>query len=91
MTKRKGRTDAGKYYGRHADGALEEVPPCDPDFIVCRRVADYPNLTPPPGAAFGDCVRCGIKIAFNPAKYPDKPHICMQCHGIEPLPFPTVN
>jgi hypothetical protein len=76
----------GTFYKREPSGRL--VPTADtgqPDVWVCRRVADYPRL--PEGAATTVCCRCHAPIAFNPARTVDAPKVCMQCAGIEPLPF----
>jgi hypothetical protein len=89
-TKIKGRTftDGGKYFGRIWSGDLEEIGPTEPDSIICRRIADYPNATPPAAAARSTCATCHAPIAYNPAgPWPNKPRICMQCGGIEPLPI----
>jgi len=88
MTRRGTRTDGGKYYGVTASGAMHEAAPGEPDVVICRRVIDYPTAQEPVGAGLRACADCGELIAFNPAgPWPNKPHVCMQCRGIEPLPF----
>jgi hypothetical protein len=84
----KGDTRPGQYYGVPRRGPLVPVPPGRPDRVICRRVADYPQGTPPAAAARGVCVTCGAPIAFNPAgPHQDAPKVCMRCAGIQPLPF----
>lgn len=82
---------AGEYYDRTPDGRLKRVDaPAGarvPDAVICRRVVDYAPAAVPAGAAFGTCEQCGARIAFNPTRFPDQPHICMQCSRIEPLPI----
>lgn len=85
-------TRAGKFYGRRDDGGLEEIGPTLPageraDAWICRRVSDYPFLRPPAAAALDRCTECGILIAYNPARACEAPRVCMQCAGIEPLPY----
>jgi len=89
-------TKAGTFYGRETrTGRLLELAPEEvaklarpPDTVICRRVADYAGGRVPAGAAIGACATCGAAIAFNPAKFPERPHVCMQCGGIAPLPYP---
>ena len=65
--------------------------PQSPDAWICRRVADYPADALAPlrtrGAQQAVCVRCGAAILYNPARLVDAPKICMQCAGIQPLPW----
>jgi len=85
---KRAETKSGQMYARTPAGELEEVPNyLEPDVVLCRRVADFPNQQAPAGATLGTCRTCEAVIAFNPAKFPDKPHVCMQCAGIEPLPM----
>jgi hypothetical protein len=77
----------GKYYGRRPDGGLEDAPPGEPDLIICRRVADFPNGITPARAAMQPCSRCHTPIAFNPARVYSAPLVCMQCAGIQPEPL----
>ena len=80
---------AGEWWGRRRDtGQYERLPPQAgvPDQVVCRRVIDY-NVPIPAGAVTGPCATCGARIAFNPARFPERPHVCMQCAGVRPLPF----
>ena len=60
----------------------------NPDAWVCRRVGDYPRGMVPEGSRVDNCSRCGERIVFNPARSVEAPKVCMQCHGIRPLPFP---
>jgi hypothetical protein len=78
----------GRWYGsRTPDGPLEDAPPGGvPDFIICRRVEDFPQGTPV-GAAVQPCSRCQALIAFNAARTFPAPRICMQCARIHPLPL----
>lgn len=86
-------TKPGTYYARDpASGRLlERGPRLAPgeraDVWICRRVADYPFLRPPSSAAIDRCGRCGVLIAYNPARACTAPRVCMQCAGIAPLPF----
>lgn len=85
------KTRAGQYYGVTHSGQmvpLSGAPERAPDNVICRRVADYPRQGPPPAATTGPCAKCGARIAWNPAgPHQNRPHICMQCAGIEPLPI----
>lgn len=90
MDTKRTRTEGGQYYGRDAQGRLHTVGDVDipPDVVVCRRVADYPGERAPEAAQLTECTRCGARIAFNPAgPHQGRPKVCMQCGGIEPLPF----
>jgi len=82
---------AGNYYGeRHRGGPLEPAPPQRPDYVVCRRVADY-DVALPAGAATTICNQCAAPIAFNPkGPHQDVKKICMQCARIQPLPMAGV-
>jgi DNA-directed RNA polymerase subunit RPC12/RpoP len=78
----------GKYYRFAPDGHARAAPGV-PDVVVCRRLADFPGGRPPEGAAVIRCAECGHYIAFNArGPHPDRPHVCMQCADIRPLPFP---
>jgi hypothetical protein len=81
-------TKPGEYYGRVTkDGPLLPAPAGQPDVVICRRLADYPRGRPP-GAWLTVCARCGAPIAFDPRSlHSDRPHVCMQCCHIRPLPF----
>lgn len=84
------KTDGGKMYGLTGGGRLVEVPRDlgVPDVVVCRRVTDYPPAPLPPTAQIAPCTHCGARIAFNPAgPHQDRPKVCMQCAGVEPLPI----
>lgn len=88
-------TQAGTFYGITPGGRMLQLSAAEAAAatgalaaVVCRRVADFPNGEPPAEAARGRCVRCGTAIAFNPARFPDHPHVCMQCARIVPLPIP---
>ena len=77
-------TKPNQMYRRLPNGNLVETGDDDPpEVVICRRVIDYQD-GPPPEATIGSCLRCDQPIAFNPAKYADIPHLCMQCCGIEP-------
>lgn len=80
----------GRYYGRLTPtGPLVPVTDVvgEPDAWICRRVADYPNQTIPAGGAVAVCTECGAPVAFNPTRTIAAPKVCMQCVGIQPLPF----
>lgn len=89
--------NGGAFYGQRRPGGRLERLATDPsagqpvDAWICRRVADYPRGAVPAGAAVAHCTRCGALIAFNPKRVasvpPDTPQVCMQCAGIEPLPY----
>lgn len=91
------RTKAGTFYEHDAvTGRLRERGPAlrpgeKPDVWICRRLMDYPGRRPPDGAAVEHCTLCDRYICFNPMRHVDAPKICMQCAGIEPLPFPGVH
>lgn len=71
--------------GEHVKVGDDFGPPSE---VVCRRVADYPKGKPPAAARITTCADCGRRIAFNPAgPHQDKPKVCMQCAGIQPLPI----
>jgi hypothetical protein len=82
-------TKGGQYLTRDWRGQLQDAAPGVPEMVVCRRLADYPNQQPPPGAGRDACIRCGAPIAYNlTGPHPNRPRCCLQCFGIEPLPFP---
>jgi hypothetical protein len=85
-------TKPGTFYGRTRDGRLVEIGSrlgdAEPDLWICRRVIDYPPPGPPREAASDLCTTCGAAIAYNPARQVIAPKVCMQCAGIQPLPFP---
>ena len=76
-------------YYRYTPGRGHQPAPAGiPDAVICRRVADFPHGRPPAGAAITDCVKCGVPIAYNPrGPHQDKPHVCMPCEHIQPLPI----
>jgi hypothetical protein len=83
--------NAGTYVVRTPNGfaRLPEFPinPV-PQVVICRRLSDYPQQRPPAAAAMTVCHTCRAPIAFNPnGPHHDRPKICLQCAGIEPLPI----
>lgn len=82
-------TKPGTYYWLNFfDGDMKEAAPGVPHRVVCRRVADFPDGRPPAGAAFVPCVECAAPVAYNPhGPHRDRPRVCMQCVGVEPLPI----
>jgi len=86
-------TKPGTFYERDwfTGRLIERGPTLKPgesiDKWICRRVVDYPGGRPPAAAAIDRCSKCQAPIAFNPARQVSAPKICMQCAGIEPLPF----
>ena len=62
-----------------------------PNLWVCRRVADFPDgaIAKFVGVGFSNCPGCGAPIVFNTARKVDAGKVCMQCAGIEPLPYPA--
>lgn len=81
------KTNPGDYLRTDQRGNLQPADAGNPDAVICRRVADYAS-SPPAGAALGACDQCAAPIAYNPeGPHLDRPRICMQCAGIEPLPF----
>lgn len=82
------RVDAGQYVERDWRGHIKQVAPQRPDAILCRRLVDYPNGEAPAGADLDTCQKCSALVAYNPnGPHQDRPRICMQCGGIEPLPM----
>lgn len=90
MRKRFTFTHGGQYIAETPDGPQRvEAHGQAPAFVMCRRVSDYPLGLPPIGARVLTCSQCDAPIAANPAgPHQDRPHVCMQCGGFEPLPFP---
>lgn len=68
------------------DGKMRPHAPADPDVVISRRIADFPDGTPPAAALIVACSECGALVA-NDGRYREKPKICLQCAGIEPLPI----
>jgi len=95
VTRERTKTMPGTYYGvTHAGRMvpLSSSPDRPPDKVICRRVADYAPFRPPAAASTGPCADCGAPIAWNPAgPHQDRPKICMQCAGIQPLPIEPVS
>jgi hypothetical protein len=59
---------------------------------VCRRAVDFAPTPIPPGALFATCTECYAVVVYSPASpHQTLPKVCMQCVGIEPLPFPVMN
>lgn len=90
--KKKGQiVHGGGLYGqRIAGGPLEPVPGDHQgavDAWICRRLADYPHEQMPVGGALDTCSVCSAVIVFSPHRTVVAPKRCMQCSGIEPLPF----
>ena len=80
----------GRTYARATPhGPLLPCPDGPPDVLICRRLVDFPGGTVPAGGAIGQCTDCGRPIVFIAARVVAAPTICMQCAGIEPLPFET--
>lgn len=82
------KVNSGNYYGRDADGKLHRIGDVDapPDIVICRRVADYPAGTR--DGQVGRCSQCAAPIRYNPdGPHQDRPRVCMQCAGIQPLPI----
>ena len=83
----------GTFYERdwRTGRLIERGPDLQPgeqaDAWICRRLSDYPGQRPPEGAAVEHCTRCHADICFNPYRHVPAPKICLQCAGIEPLPF----
>ena len=82
-------TKPGKYYERIGGRTLREYdgdPP--PEVVICRRLADFPQGTPPPGAVLWFCAECHATLVGDPkAPHQELPRICLQCAGIRPLPW----
>jgi len=90
MPKKPTPVDAGNYYGRTYDGRLVLLGDVarKPDHVICRRVDDFPDGRPPNGAKLQPCAQCQEFIAFNPkGLHLDRPRICLQCAGVQPLPI----
>lgn len=82
----------GQFYERGPSGKMRSVgtePPehRQPDYWICRRVADYPAQRVPAGGAVAPCSKCQASIVFNPLRDVAAPKICMQCAHIHPLPI----
>lgn len=84
-------TKPGGYYLNTPLGMIEATSAAGlpPDVVICRRVVDLPvGRAFPANAKFGTCARCGQSILYSPVSpHQDKPKACMQCCGIEPLPY----
>lgn len=83
----------GRTYGTaFVNGRLVriEVPREHADRWMCRRTVDFAPAPIPDGAGRAPCTECGAEVVFNPATPAptcNLPKVCMQCEGIEPLPF----
>jgi hypothetical protein len=80
----------GLFYERSPSGKMESIgttAPRQPDFWICRRVADYPAQKVPAGGAVAPCSKCQASIVFNPLRDVSAPKICMQCAHIHPMPI----
>jgi hypothetical protein len=88
MTTKKPDVFGGGYYAPDDSGRLQPVdhPDGAPIAWVCRRLSDFPGA-PPAGYAVTTCCGCTALIAFNPGRTVDAPKVCMQCAGLQPLPF----
>jgi len=85
--KNDGLVNPGRYY-TEVGGRLDETPAGPPDVVVCRRLADFPRQQLPNGGRVGACRRCLAPIVFNwEGPHQNRPRICMQCAGIQPLPI----
>lgn len=84
------KVNPGKFYAvtddRMVEVGAQDDPALTPDVWICRRLSDY-NVPVPQAAAVGNCTRCGERVVYNPARRVNAPRVCMQCAGIEPLPF----
>jgi hypothetical protein len=90
MAKKSDPVHAGRYYGVTHQGRMLELGDVavPPDAVLCRRVADFPHGTAPPGAHVEPCRSCGAPIAFNPAgPHRQAPRECLQCAGVVPDPI----
>lgn len=75
----------GHYYDMSK--RVTEASPGEPEYVVCRRLRDYAGTMPLTGAITW-CARCHCAVVFDPmGPHPDRPRVCMQCVGIEPLPL----
>jgi hypothetical protein len=75
----------GTFCRRDEQGRLHEVGPGPaPDVTICRRLADFPDGAPGSATVIA-CATCGALVA-TANRFPERPTICMQCAGIEPLP-----
>jgi hypothetical protein len=84
----KSRVDGGKYYRLNADGSQAEIEPDQPDLVICRRVADFPEGRTPADAGVDWCAQCRAPIVFDPSgPHRDVTRVCMQCVDVEPLPL----
>lgn len=61
----------------------------EPTLWICRRVEDFPPgaIAGLAGIGFAICPKCHAPIAFNTARKVDAEKVCMQCAGIEPMPW----
>jgi len=78
----------GRYYQRDVTGGpIRPADPGPPDIVVARRVADFPIGRVPRGPIEA-CTLCGAAIVTHPNNpHPDRPLLCLQCAGIQPLPI----
>jgi hypothetical protein len=89
------QVESGQYVGIDHKGRMHHVDDTagqPPDVVVCRRVADFPAGQAPRGAGVAPCVECQTLIVYNPnGPHLDRPRVCMQCRGIQPLPITRAN
>lgn len=84
--------ESGHYYyltrGLTRGHGATPAGPGQPDVVLCRPVADFPDGRPPAGAAIGTCRTCRTPIAYDPkGPHQDAPRECMRCAGFEPAPL----
>jgi len=79
---------AGKTYELTKEGPVEAQGKT-PTVWSCRRVADFPEgaIATLHAAGFTNCTLCSARIVYNSMRTLDAPKVCMQCLGIQPLPF----
>jgi hypothetical protein len=82
-------THGGQYLERDWTGRLSDTTRRGtPDVVICRRVVDYAPSPLPTGARLAVCRQCWEPVVYDPAgPHPERPKICLQCGGIEPLPI----
>jgi hypothetical protein len=90
MSRDKDRYVFGGMFFEVKDGRFSPVDPVPPDVVVARRLRDFEPEDMPAAARLVACAECGCAVVTE-AKFPEKLRVCMQCAGIQPMPFPKAD